>query len=102
MKNAIMHIFALVAMACALFVTPAMATEGVGINPIAVHVEIMQAIVAIDDRPMLAVQSVRSQPEAVAVMADKSAHAHGVSCLAKHPTGAAPSVTGPLEVGWRS
>ncbi len=103
MKNAIMYCFAMVAMAFAMFAAPAMAAEGYeGFAPVAVHADVMPEIVAIDDRPMLAERSARSQPEAVAALADKSAHTHGVSCLATYHTGADIPVTGPFERGWLS
>ena len=101
MKNAIMYCFALVAMAFAMFATPAMAVEGWDDrNLIAAHAGIMPEIVAIDDRPMLAEYSARPQLEAADILASKSGTYIEVVGMAK-PINEGVTGDGPFERGWR-
>ena len=103
MKKQIMYCFALVAMAFAMFATPAMAVEGWDDrNLIAAHAEIMPEIVAIDDRPMLAEYSARPQLEAADLYLTEI-QAYKVTSAVTGPTPAQwPDGSGAMhEVGWR-
>jgi hypothetical protein len=97
-------LFYLLAAVAVMFTFPATAAEEWHDRTlIAAHADVMPAIVAIDDSPMLAEQSARHQPEAVAITADKLDDWPEDEGVSWYSNALWPDGSGAMhEVGWRN